>query len=331
MKKLKIGMISFAHGHAFSYLNALLSLPEVEVVGIADEVKSRVEAAVAKNGLNYYEDYRDLLAVADMDAVVICSENAFHAQLTIDSAKAKKHVICEKPLGISVAEMEQMIAACNENGVQLFTAFPCRYLAAVINAKAAVDRGEIGAILAIKGTNRGSMPGKWFVEPELSGGGALLDHTVHVMDLMNWFTGSKVTEVYAYAATLFHENLKVDDAGMIHVKFENGTVGVLDTSWSRPKAFPTWGDVTMEIVGTKGSISVDSFAQKNELFNEEIGKGQYLPWGDNMDHYMVKAFVEALIAGKPAPISGVDGLRSAEVALAGYESVKTGQPVKLQA
>ncbi|MDF2713619.1 MAG: dehydrogenase, partial [Paenibacillus sp.] len=72
-------------------------------------------------------------------------------------------------------------------------------------------------------------------------------------------------------------------------------------------------------------------AQKNELFNEEIGKGQYLPWGDNMDHYMVKAFVEALIAGKPAPISGVDGLRSAEVALAGYESVKTGQPVKLQA
>lgn len=329
MNKLKVGMISFAHGHANSYLNALLSLPEVEVVAIADDVKSRVEAAVAKNGLTYYEDYRDLLARAEIDAVVICSENANHARHTIEAANAKKHVICEKPLGVSVSEMEQMIAASEENGVKLFTAFPCRYLAAVINAKAAVDRGDIGDILAIKGTNRGTMPGRWFVEPELSGGGALLDHTVHVMDLMNWFTGSKVTEVYAYAATLFHENLKVDDAGMIHVKFENGTVGVLDTSWSRPKAFPTWGDVTMEIVGTKGSISVDSFAQKNELFSESVGKGQYLPWGDNMDFYMVKSFVEALIEGKPAPISGVDGLRSAEVALAGYESVKTGQPVKL--
>lgn len=329
MNKLKVGMISFAHGHAHSYLHALLALPQVEVVAIADEVKSRVEKIVEKHGIAYYEDYRDLLAVSEIDAVVICSENVHHARETIDSAKAKKHVICEKPLGISVAEMEQMIDACRDNGVQLFTAFPCRYLAAVVNAKAAVDRGEIGDILAIKGTNRGSMPGGWFVQPELSGGGALLDHTVHVMDLMNWFTGSKVTEVYAYAATLFHEDLKVDDAGMIHVKFENGTVGVLDTSWSRPKAFPTWGDVTMEIVGTKGSISVDSFAQKTELYSNEVGKGQYLPWGDSMDHYMVESFVNALLEGKPAPVSGVDGLRSAEVALAGYESVKTGQPVKL--
>lgn len=329
MNKLKVGMISFAHGHGFSYLNALLQLPQVEVVGIADEEKSRVEAVVTKNGLKYFENYHDLLAIEDMDAVFICSENAFHAKHTIDSANAKKHVICEKPLGISVEEMERMIAACNDNGVQLFTAFPCRYLAAVVQAKAAIDRGDIGTILSIKGTNRGSMPGKWFVEPELSGGGALLDHTVHVMDLMNWITGATVKEVYAYAATLFNEDLKVDDAGMIHVKFDNGVFGVIDTSWSRKKAFPTWGDVTMEIVGTKGSISVDSLNQKNELYSEQVGKGQYLPWGDSMDFYMVKSFVDALIEGKPAPISGVDGLRSTEVALAGYESVKTGQPVKI--
>ncbi|MEF3313513.1 Gfo/Idh/MocA family oxidoreductase [Paenibacillus sp. GYB004] len=329
MSKLRVGMISFAHGHAFSYLHALLALPEVELVGIADEVKSRVEGVVTKHGIAFYEDYRDLLAISDMDAVVICSENAFHAQQTIDSANAKKHVICEKPLGISVAEMERMIAACSDNGVQLMTAFPCRYLPAVINAKQAVDRGEIGEIIAIKGTNRGSMPGRWFVEPELSGGGALLDHTVHVMDLMNWFTGSKVNEVYAYAATLFHEELKVDDAGMIHVKFDNGAFGVLDTSWSRSKTFPTWGDVTMEIIGTKGTISVDSFAQKTELYSDDVGRGQYLYWGDSMDHYMVKSFVDALIEGKASPISGEDGLRSAEVALAGYESVKSGQPVKL--
>ncbi|CAG7652641.1 Myo-inositol 2-dehydrogenase [Paenibacillus solanacearum] len=331
MNKLKVGMISFAHGHAHSYLRALMALPQVEVIAIADSEKSRVEKVVEKNGLAYYEDYRDLLARTDIEVVVICSENAHHARHTIDSALAGKHVICEKPLGITVSEMEQMIAACEENNVQLFTAFPCRYLAAVVNAKKAVDRGEIGDILAIKGTNRGTMPGGWFVEPELSGGGALLDHTVHVMDLMNWFTGSNVTEVYAYAATLFHENLKVDDAGMIHVKFESGAVGVLDTSWSRPKAFPTWGDVTMEIVGTKGTISVDSFAQKTEMYSNEVGKGQYLPWGDSMDHYMIESFVNALLQGKPAPISGVDGLRSAEVALAGYESVKLGQPVKLRA
>lgn len=330
MNKLKVGMISFAHGHANSYLHALLSLPQVEVAAIADEDKSRVQHALDKHGIAYYADYREMLAIDDIQAVVICSENANHAKHTIAAAQAKKHVICEKPLGIAVDEMERMIAACEENGVQLFTAFPCRYLAAVVNAKKAVERGDIGTILAIKGTNRGSMPGKWFVEPELSGGGALLDHTVHVMDLMHWFTGSKVNEVYAYAATLFHEGLKVDDAGMIHVKFENGVVGVLDTSWSRLKGFPTWGDVTMEIIGTDGSISVDSFAQKIEMFSVELGRGQYLSWADSMDHYMVESFVNALLEDKPAPISGLDGLRSAEVALAGYESVKTGQPVKLR-
>lgn len=328
MNKLKIGMISFAHGHAFSYLNALLALPQVELVGIADEVKSRVEAAVNRHGIPYYEDYRQFLET-DVDAVVICSENVHHARLTIDAANAGKHVICEKPLGLSVEEMERMIAACKDNGVQLMTAFPCRYLAAVVSAKKAVERGEIGEIVAIKGTNRGSMPGGWFVDLALSGGGALLDHTVHVMDLMNWFLGSRVKEVYAYAATLFHEGLSADDAGLIHVKFENGAFGVLDTSWSRPKSFPTWGDVTMEIIGTKGTISVDSLAQKNELYSDDVGKGQYLYWGDSMDSHMVAAFVDALLQGETVPITGEDGLRSAEVALAGYKSVKLGQPVQL--
>lgn len=328
MNKLKVGMISFAHGHAFSYLQALLAIPEVEVVGIADEVKSRVENILSQHGLSYYDNYKDLLAT-DIDAVVICSENVYHAQITIDAAQANKHILCEKPLGITVKEMEQMIAVCNENKVQLMTAFPCRYLAAVIQAKESIDRGDIGEIVAIKGTNRGSLPHGWFLDPKLSGGGALLDHTVHVMDLMNWFTQSQVKEVYAYSATLFHEHIPVDDAGMIHVKFANGVFGVLDTSWSRPKSFPTWGDVTMEITGTKGVISVDSFAQSNQVYSDDTGKGVWEFWGDSMDQYLVEAFVEALINDRPVPITGTDGLRSAEVALAGYTSKKLGQPVNL--
>ncbi|MFD2115511.1 Gfo/Idh/MocA family protein [Paenibacillus yanchengensis] len=327
MSKPKVGMISFAHSHAFSYLHALLALPEVEVIGITDENEERVKAITTEHGLSYYNDYNDLLAIAELDAVVICSENVHHAEHTIASANAKKHVICEKPLGISVTEMEEMIATCEHNEVQLMTAFPCRYIPAVVKAQEAVQRGDIGEVLAIKGTNRGTMPGRWFVDPALSGGGALLDHTVHVMDLMNWITGAKVNEVYAYAATLFHEDLPTDDTGMIHVKFDNGVFGVLDTSWSRTKSFPTWGDVTMEIVGTLGAISVDSFAQKIDFFSEDSGKGHYIYWGDSMDFYMIKSFVTALIEGNAAPISGEDGLKSARVALLGYESVKKGQPV----
>lgn len=328
MKPLKVGMISFAHGHAHSYLNALLALDTVEVVGIADERHSRVEKVINNFGIPYYENYQDLLA-ADVDAVVICAENARHAEMTIAAAQAGKHVLCEKPLGISLTEMEAMIDACREGGVQLMTAFPCRYLASVIKAKEAIDRGEIGEILAINGTNRGSLPSGWFLQPELSGGGALLDHTVHVMDLMNWFTQSEVKEVYAYAATLFHEGLDVDDAGMIHVKFANGVFGVLDTSWSRNPAFPTWGDVTMTIIGTKGTLSLDGFAQKNDLYSLDNGKGVWSYWGDSMDNYLVESFVDALLNGTQVPITGEDGLKSAIVALAGYKSVELGQPVSL--
>jgi predicted dehydrogenase len=328
MTTLKVGFISFAHGHAFSYLEGFRKLPHVAIAGIADAEKHRVEDVVQRYGIPYYADYRDLLRT-DIDAVVICSENIHHAELTIAAAKAGKHVLCEKPLGISVSEMEAMIAACEEHHVQLMTAFPCRSLTAVVEAKEAVDRGDIGEIIAIKGTNRGSNPGGWFVDPALSGGGALLDHTVHVMDLMHWFTRSQVSEVYAYAATLFNEELQVDDTGMIHVTFENGVFGVLDTSWSRPKSFPTWGDVTMEIIGTKGVISVDSFAQSNELFSDEVGKGTWDYWGDNMDDVMVRSFVDALIEGETVPITGEDGLRSAQVALAGYQSLEAGQPVQL--
>lgn len=328
MDSLKIGMISFAHGHAFSYLNSLLELPDVQIVGIADEVKSRVEGITERHGVPYYADYRDLLA-QDVDAVVICSENVHHAKLVIDAANAKKHVLCEKPLGTTMKEMEQMIAACKENGVQLMTAFPCRYLSAVVRAKEAIERGDIGDIVAIKGTNHGGNPGGWFIDKSLSGGGAVLDHTVHVMDLMNWFLQSEVKEVYAYAATLFREELEVEDAGMLHIKFDNGVFAVLDTSWSRPKSFPTWGDVTMEIVGTQGVISVDGFAQKNDLFSDAVGKGQYTFWGDDMDAYMIRDFVKALRQGEPVPVTGEDGLKAAQVALAAYESAKLGQPVAM--
>ncbi|MCE5168604.1 Gfo/Idh/MocA family oxidoreductase [Paenibacillus profundus] len=328
MKGLKVGMISFAHGHAYSYFHSLRQIPEVQIVGIADEVRSRVDSIVGEYGVPYFADYRELLA-QDVDAVVICSENAHHAQMAIDAANAKKHVLCEKPLGTTLEEMERMIAACKDNGVQLMTAFPCRYLAAVVRAKEAVERGDIGDIVAIKGTNHGGNPGSWFIDKQLSGGGAAMDHTVHVMDLMNWLLQSKVTEVYAYAATLFQEDLGVDDAGMVHIKFENGVFAALDTSWSRPKSFPTWGDVTMEIVGTKGVISVDGFAQHNDLYSDEAGKGLWTYWGDDMDAYMVKDFVRALLQGEPVPVTGEDGLRSTQVALAAYESVKLGQPVAL--
>jgi predicted dehydrogenase len=236
-------------------------------------------------------------------------------------------VLCEKPLGVTMEEMQAMIDVCDKQGAQLMTSFPCRYLPAVAAAKEAIGRGEIGEIVAVKGMNRGTMPGQWFIDPALSGGGAVLDHTVHVMDLLNWLLNSPVTEVCAEAGTLFHD-IPVEDAGIVHVKFASGASAVIDTSWSRSKSFHSGGDVMLTIVGTEGVISVDALAQKNEVYSDDAPHSRWSCWGDSMDAYLVKAFVDALRQRREVPITGEDGLRSAQVALAAYASIRSGRTVK---
>ncbi|MEK5037366.1 Gfo/Idh/MocA family protein [Sporosarcina sp. FSL K6-3457] len=329
MTKLKVGMISFAHaGHPDSYLSELMDHPNVEVIGIADENQDRVQKYIELYDIPYYVDYKELLKT-DCDAVFICSKYVNHAKLTLEAARAGKHIMCEKPLGLSIEEMQNMIAVCKEQGVQLMTAFPCRFSSPVIQAKAFIDRGDLGEILAIKGTNRGIMPGDWFVDRAVSGGGAIMDHTVHVMDLMNWFLSVPVQEVYAEAGTNFYE-LDVEDSGMVHVKFKNGVIGVVDTSWSFCKSFPRSFDVTLNIIGTKGVLSVDALAQSNEVYRDDVMKAEWSFWGDEMDKALVHSFVDALRRGSNVPITGEDGLNSTAVALAAYESLRTKNPVKME-
>ncbi|MFD2114210.1 Gfo/Idh/MocA family protein [Paenibacillus yanchengensis] len=328
MKKLKVGMISFAHaGHPENYLKGLLKHASVEVIGIADEQYDRVSKWIEEKGLTYYDNYHDLLQT-DCDAVIICSEYMDHAQITIDAAKAGKHILCEKPLGLSNDEMETMVRICKQYNVQLMTAFPCRYLTSMIEVKEIIARGEIGDIIAIKGTNRGVNPGHWFIDSSRSGGGSIMDHTVHIMDLMNWLLDCPVKEVYAEASTVFY-NIDVDDCGLVHIKFANDVIAVIDTSWSLTDSFPMIFDVTMEITGTKGVISVDAMAQNNEIYSDRANKAQWIFWGDDLDYLLVTAFVDALLHNKVVPITGEDGYKATAVALAAYESLQRKAPVPM--
>lgn len=189
--------------------------------------------------------------------------------------------------------------------------------------------GTLGKVLAIRGTNRGTMPGGWFIEKERSGGGAVIDHTVHVADLMRWFLECDASEVYAEVDMCFHD-IGIDDTGMLSIEFESGVIATLDTSWSRPpKSFPTWGDVTMKLVLENGNIEIDSFAQKVDFFGEADGKGHYLYFGDNMDEGLVANFAAAIRGEEPISATGRDGMKALEMALAAYKSGELHRPVKL--
>jgi predicted dehydrogenase len=320
-------MLSFAHMHSGSYVHCVKEVAEAELVGIADDDPERGQRIAAKVGTKFFPSYQALLDT-DIDAVIIGSENIKHRELTEMSARAGKHVLCEKPIATTVADAQAMIDVCRRHNVKLMTAFPCRYSPSMIRVKESVDGGCIGDILAIKGTNRGRMPGGWFIELDKSGGGAVIDHTVHVADLMRWLLRSEPVEVYAEISNLMHHQT-YDDIGELTITFDNGVFSSLDTSWSRPKSFPTWGDVTMEITGTNGVISMDMFAQNIIHYSDETMRVTWNHWGSNIDYGMVKDFVTSVANDLPVSITGEDGLKALEVALGAYRSRETGMPVKL--
>jgi UDP-N-acetylglucosamine 3-dehydrogenase len=119
----------------------------------------------------------------------------------------------EKPISINKQDAQEMIDICKANNVILQTAFPVRYNSSIIRAKQIIDNGQLGGIIAVKGTNRGQCPGDWFVDIEKSGGGAVIDHTVHVTDILRWFLGSEVRTVYAEIGNTFTNQL-IDDSGI---------------------------------------------------------------------------------------------------------------------
>ncbi|MCS6950052.1 MAG: Gfo/Idh/MocA family oxidoreductase [Armatimonadota bacterium] len=327
---VRIGMMSFAHMHAYSYAHCVKMLESegrAQLVGVADHDPERGKQAAQQYDTRFFESYEDLLD-AGVDAVIVCPENVRHRPLTEMAAQAGKHVLCEKPLATSKADGRAMIEACKAHSVQLMTAFPCRFSPSYIRLKQMVQAGELGEVLAIRGTNRGRNPGGWFIVPELSGGGAVIDHTVHVTDLCRDLLGSEVVEVYAEISNGFCHG-DFDDTGMLTLTFANDVFATLDSSWSRPKVFPTWGDVTLQVVGTKGLAYMDMFAQNSTLYDDREMRITLQHWGSNIDYGLVSAFVESVATGKPVPITGEDGLAAAEVAFAAYESAKRGEPVRL--
>lgn len=324
---MKIGIMSFAHMHANSYANHLRNHPDTQLTAIWDDDPARGQKAAETFGGTYYDDVEQFLK-ADLDAVVVCSENSKHRDHVVQAARAGKHVLCEKPIATEIQDALEMIAACREHGVILQIAFPVRFASAVKRAREIVQAGDLGDILAIKGTNHGQMPGGWFVEKELSGGGAATDHIVHVMDLIRWMVNDEVKSVHAEMDTRFYD-IDVEDCGIVSLEMESGAFVTIDPSWSRPKTFPMWGDVTMEIVGSKGTLSVDAFKQSVFYFNDRQNKVQQLPWTEDMDRGLIDDFVDCVSNKRHPSITGEDGLRTLEVVKAAYESHESKQVVVL--
>ena len=328
-ENVRIGLASFAHMHAASYAACLRQLDNVEIVGLYDDHADRGAGQAQRFETPFVADL-DTLLDQDLDGLIICSENSRHRPMVERAAGRTRHILCEKPIATTVVDARSMIDTCRSRGTRLQIAFPVRFAPGVQQLKELIDGGELGRVYAVKCTNHGSLPGGWFMDRALSGGGAVIDHTVHVVDLLRWIWNTEVVEIYAEVGVgLTRPDLDIDDAGLLSFTLANGIYGTLDTSWSRPTSYPTWGDVKIEVVAEGGVVYLDAFAQAVTVASNQIGKTRWQGWGSNMDMGLIRDFVEMIRGGREPSISGEDGLQALAVALAAYRSAETGQPVVL--
>lgn len=326
-----VALIGLDHMHAYTYARCLREIPTARLVAIADADETRLAEAGRRFEVDaLYTRYEAVLERKDVQAVVICTANAEHVGPTLAAAQAGKHVLCEKPIATTIADARAMIQACQEHGVILQIAFVCRYDPLYQTARAMLEEGELGDLLAMIGGNRGKRPPGWFQDPMRAGGGAILDHSVHVTDLMRWYTQDEVIEVYAEMGCLLPPEIPVEDCGLVALRFARGCIGVVDPSWLYPSSFPAYGDMWMEILGTRGALYLDDRRPVLALYPREGSPSiRWLPFGADADRAMLEHFLKCVVGEAEPLATGEDGLRALEIALAAYRSAAHGRPVRL--
>ena len=329
---MRLGLLSFAHVHAEAYAHNLGTMPGIEFVGVADEDRARGGYYAHLYNAPLYPSYDSLLA-EQPDGVVVCSENAKHRHLVELAAQAGVHALCEKPLATTLADAQAMLDACAQAGVILMTAFPMRFSAPLLEIKGLLERGGIGKVLACSGANQGQLPKRyrdWFVDKRLAGGGAVMDHVVHLADILRWYLGSEVVEVYAQLNRIMHRDaVDVETGGLLMLTFADGTFASIDCSWSRPFNYPTWGGLTFDLIGQTGVVNVDAFRQNMVLYSNLNEHPSWLAWQSDPDRAMIADFVAAIRDQRAPGVTGEDGYKALEVALAAYRSDELGRPVSL--
>lgn len=334
---MKVALMSFAHTHALGYARLLAAMPDVELLTSDPDAATRPAGEsggatlAAELGVGYVDTYDELLAWGP-DAVVVCSENTRHRAHVEAAAAAGAAVLCEKPLATSVADAEAMVAACASAGVPLMVAFPVRFSPAFTDLREQHRAGTIGKVHAITGTNNGQVPAarSWFTDPELAGGGAMTDHTVHLADMVDALLGGvPAVRVHATANNLLHPEAAVETAGIVTVTYADGTNLTIDCSWSRPASHSIWGGLTLSVVSDAGLIDIDPFAPLVTGWSETQANELALGYGPNLDEILLATFLSAVRTGATPQPDGHVGIRTTAIVEAAYRSWREGRTVEV--
>lgn len=332
-----VGAGIISHNHAA----AIHSHPDAEFAAVVDVDRDKARSLADQYKVPLvFDHYESMLKREDIDVVAICTPSGLHAEVAIAAAQSGKHMLCEKPLDIRRDRMDAMIAACRKYDVKMTTVFQKRTTRIAAAVKQALAEGKLGKPVL------GDVYMKYYRSPEYylsadwrgtwqwDGGGALMNQGVHGIDLLLYLMGD-VESVFAYAAPLAR-SIEVEDTAVAAIKYKNGAFGVIQGTTS---VYPGQ-EMRMELHGERGSIifadsgfKLWSFAGSDEQAPDLSGQaeGSSDPAAISADgHYiLVDDMIQAIRENRDTLIPGEEGRKAVDLALAIYESARTGQEVKL--
>lgn len=332
MKTVKLAIAGLGRIGKIHLKNLCRNFPEVDVVGVMDVLDESKNIADQFNVNYFVKTIHELIALPDLDGIVICSPTDTHADYVEKAAMAGKQIFCEKPLDLSLDRVQEVTAIVEQAGVRLMLGFNRRFDPEFKKIRELVVNGSIGEPQIVKITSRDPEPPP--VEYVKTSGGIFLDMTIHDFDMARYISGKQVKEVYAKGAVMVDPEIgkagDIDTASII-LTFEDDTMAIIDNCRRAVYGY----DQRLEVFGSKGMAQAENNFPNNHKLYTESGVSSDLPLHFFLERYdasynqEMKEFIDALVSGGKMPVDGNDGLMSIAIGLAAKKSVKENRPVRI--
>lgn len=346
MKPIRVGLIG-SQFIAGIHLEALRSVPYTEVVAVCSATAANAEAFAKRHGIpRWFTDYRKMYELPDLDMVVLGLPNDLHCDAVVAAAAAGKHVVCEKPLCLNLAEADTMIAACRQANVKLMYAEELCFTPKYVRLKQLVDDGALGAVHLVKQSEKHDGPhAAWFWDVRRSGGGVVMDMGCHAIEFFRWLLGgtgkAAIRSVYADMGTYVHGAKTIgEDSAILVFKLDGDVTAIAEESWAKPGGM----DDRAEVYGSEGVAYADvlhgnairTYSKKGYGYAvEKAGSTQDWSftiyeeaWNYGFPQEMAH-FVDCVRHDKQPLCTGEDGKAVLEVICAAYQSAKEGRRIDL--
>lgn len=348
MEKLKWGVIAAGGIADRRMIPAMKKTPESELIAVMDADSSTAKRVAEKYDVpNYYDNVDDLLANEEIEAVYIASPVFCHKEQALKAADAGKHILLEKPIAMNADEAIEIVKYCKKKNVRLATGFMMRFATLHQKMKQMLSEGYIGQLVYMYAHFScwyPEMEGAWRQYKELSGGGALMDMGMHLVDLTQYITGSNITQVAAMNETIKF-SYEVEDSSSLLAKFDNGMIGSLNANFNIPDSAARW---EISFFGTEGRIIGDTTIGQEDggkllVIKEDTQKGyvaqqdasmakeeviEETQYGD-LYQFELKSFIDSILNNTPLVSDGEQAVHCNKVIDAAYKSTMTKQFVDI--